>query len=108
VTCSTRSGEVLVGDSSSDNPSHAGDGAVRGGGGADSVFGDNIGAFSIATVGTAGGDDRLQGDRGDDALFGGPADDNLHGGVDTDSCDGEAGENAFTKCETVSGSPEGG
>jgi hypothetical protein len=35
----------------------------------------------------------------------GSGDDGLHGGADTDRCDGEAGEDTVTKCESVLGLP---
>ena len=78
---------------------------IRGRGGNDTLFGDNSDFAATQTVGTVGGDDRLEGDTGDDTLFAGPANDSLDGGAHTDSCDGEDGEDTFAKCETVTGSP---
>jgi hypothetical protein len=59
-----------------------------------------------ATVGTAGGDDDLDGGAGDDALRAGPADAALDGGGNADDCDGEAGTRDTAKrCEIAAGIP---
>ena len=69
----------------------AGDDTIKGRGGNDTLFGDNTDFFGSVTLGTAGGEDKLNGDAGDDTLRAGPADDRLHGGPNFDDCDGEAG-----------------
>ncbi|WP_353962821.1 hypothetical protein [Streptomyces sp. NBC_00320] len=84
----------------------AGNDQIDGGGGDDTLFGDNSNFDGDATAGTAGGRDRLRGRAGDDSIFAGPADDFLDGGADTDFCDGEAGTaDAAVNCETTAGIP---
>ncbi|MGW6897582.1 hypothetical protein [Streptomyces sp. NBC_01727] len=91
----------LVGDSLADNATAAGDDEIRGRGGDDTLFGDNVNVSATAPVGTAGGDDRLRGGTGNDTLRAGPADDFLDGGPQNDHCDGEAGTDSAVRCETV-------
>jgi Ca2+-binding RTX toxin-like protein len=94
----------LIGDSFADGSATAAGGDdVLGLGGDDLLFGDNSNV--AATIGSAGGEDRLDGGTGDDALFAGPAADSLDGGAHTDFCDGEAGADSFARCEAVSGAP---
>jgi Ca2+-binding RTX toxin-like protein len=83
--------QFLVGDSSADNVTDAGNDAIQAGGGNDKLFGDNVGtAFPIATTGTIGGNDVLDADNGVDLLKGGPANDSLNGGPGSpDDCDGD-------------------
>jgi Ca2+-binding RTX toxin-like protein len=69
------------------------------------MFGDNANFNGTATMGSVGGDDRLEGDTGNDTLFAGPANDSLDGGANTDSCNGEDGIDTFFKCESVFRSP---
>ncbi|WP_406514209.1 hypothetical protein [Streptomyces sp. NBC_00161] len=84
----------------------AGNDQIDGGGGDDTLFGDNSNFDGDATAGTAGGRDRLRGQAGDDSIFAGPAGDFLDGGADTDFCDGEAGTaDAAVNCETTAGIP---
>jgi Ca2+-binding RTX toxin-like protein len=84
--------DILVGDSAAGGTvTDAGDDELESRGGNDRLFGDNVNFAGTMTIGTVGGDDRLEGDTGDDALFGGPANDSLNGGANTDSCDGEDG-----------------
>jgi Ca2+-binding RTX toxin-like protein len=100
--------QFLVGDSSADNVTDAGNDAIDGEGGTDSLFGDNIGAQVLQTVGTVGGADELRGGDADDTLRAGPGDDSLDGGRHTtaDDCDGEAGAGDKAKrCEVVAGIP---
>jgi RTX calcium-binding nonapeptide repeat (4 copies) len=44
------------------------------------LVGDNADFFTLATLGTAGGNDSVDGGNGVDALFAGPANDSLDGG----------------------------
>ena len=60
--------------------------------GDDLLLGDNVDFFTLATIGTTGGNDSLDGGDGADALIAGPANDSLDGGSGApDFCDGEAG-----------------
>ena len=99
--------ETLAGDSSTVGaPTEAGDDVIDGGGGNDSIFGDNTDYFVTVTFGAVGGEDKLKGDKGDDTLRAGPDDDRLDGGRDTDDCDGEAGDDdKANRCEVVAGIP---
>jgi hypothetical protein len=66
----------------------------------------NVNTDGTATVGSAGGMDRLFGGNGGDALRAGPANDFLDGGLQTDDCDGEAGNgDVAVRCESLTGMP---
>lgn len=70
------------------------------------LFGDNSDFFTQFSVGTAGGNDHLDGGDGADRLRAGPANDNLDGGNgNPDDCDGEAGNDKATNCEILAGIP---
>jgi Ca2+-binding RTX toxin-like protein len=84
----------------------AGADVISGRGGSDQLFGDNVTFDGTATIGTMGGDDKLNGDAGDDTLRAGPANDALDGGENTDDCDGEAGtDDKAQRCEVLAGVP---
>ena len=63
--------------------SAGGDNTLRGGGGADEIYGGS-------------GDDELNGDGGDDELYGGPGDDMVNGGAGDDTLIGGPGKDGFT------------
>lgn len=98
-----RADDLLVGDSAvvDATTTDADNDVIKGRGGNDTLFGDNVNFDADRTVGTAGGRDRLRGGAGDDTLRAGPANDRLDGGRDTDDCDGEAGHDIAVRCETV-------
>lgn len=68
---------------------------VDGGGGPDSLTGDEL---TNVLVGN-GGDDILDGRGGDDTLIGGPGNDQIKGGEGTDTCRQDAGVGILTDCE---------
>jgi Ca2+-binding RTX toxin-like protein len=98
--------QLLIGDSSADNVTEAGDDEIEGRGGDDLLFGDNIKTVELTTNGTIGGEDQLDGNAGNDTLRAGPANDSLDGDGGTDDCDGEAGsEDRASHCELLAGIP---
>ena len=100
--------EFLYGDSSVPDASvtFAGNDSVRGRGGDDTIFGDNVNFNGDASVGTAGGNDSLDAGDGADFVRGGPRNDFLDGGAGSpDDCDGEAGNDHASGCEVLAGVP---
>ncbi|WP_425574719.1 calcium-binding protein, partial [Nonomuraea africana] len=96
-------GDSAVVDATVTSASHD---VISGRGGNDALFGDNTDFDVTASVGTAGGNDLLDGGDGIDTLRAGPRNDFLDGGPGTpDDCDGEAGIDAATRCEIVSNVP---
>jgi hypothetical protein len=97
---------ALIGDSTADLASDAGDDRIEGRGGDDNLFGDNTDSNGAVSIGTVGGDDSLDGGDGADFLRAGPADDFLRGGPGSpDDCDGESGTDAARLCEVLAGVP---
>ncbi|TMR20763.1 calcium-binding protein [Nonomuraea turkmeniaca] len=100
--------DFLVGDSAvvDATVTSAGRDVISGRAGNDSLFGDNTDFNVTMTVGTAGGNDLLDGGDGIDTLRAGPHNDYLDGGPDApDDCDGEAGVDIAARCEIVSNVP---
>ncbi|GAA2692938.1 hypothetical protein GCM10010412_084180 [Nonomuraea recticatena] len=100
--------DFLVGDSTvvDATVTSAGHDVISGRGGNDALFGDNTDFDVTRSVGTAGGNDLLDGGDGGDTLRAGPRNDLLDGGPGTpDDCDGEAGIDAAARCEIVSNVP---
>jgi RTX calcium-binding nonapeptide repeat (4 copies) len=99
-------GDLLIGDSIAGSANAAGNDTLRGRGGDDLLLGDNVDFFTLATIGTTGGNDSLDGGDGADALIAGPANDSLDGGSGVpDFCNGEAGTDNGANCEVLVGVP---
>lgn len=105
--------EELIGDSSvpdGTTNTSAGHDVIIANAGDDRLFGDNAGFDAdfntTGSVGTAGGNDVLDGGEGVDTLRAGPRNDSLDGGDGApDDCDGEAGTDTATRCEVVNNVP---
>ncbi|MCA1727462.1 MAG: hypothetical protein LC722_07375 [Actinobacteria bacterium] len=95
----------MIGDNAANQVTEAGDDRLEGGGGADTLFGDNVALDETTLVGTVGGADDLSGNEGEDTLRAGPGDDRLDGGPEFDRCAGDGGTDAATECEQVTGIP---